>query len=303
MSEENAVKKPETIQDLLMALKRYWASHGCVLAEPYDIEKGAGTMNPETFARVLGPEPFRVAYVEPSRRPQDGRYGENPFRSEKHYQFQVILKPSPADSVDLYIGSLKAFGIDPTVHDLRLEEDNWESPTLGAMGVGWQVVLDGMEISQFTYFQQVGGIEMKPVPVELTYGTERILMFLTGTDDMYELKWNDHLTYGDLRRQAEREFSRHNFEEADAPLHVELFDLYEREAKRLLERGLALPAYDYTLKCSHTFNVLDARGAVGVTERAAYIGRVRRLACRVAEAYVGVRESEGFPLLGREVTA
>jgi glycyl-tRNA synthetase alpha chain len=267
-----------------------------VLAEPYDVEKGAGTMNPETFLRVLGPEPYYVAYVEPSRRPQDGRYGLNPFRLEKHFQFQVILKPSPDDVIEQYLGSLSAFGIDPSVHDLRFEEDNWESPTLGAMGVGWQVLLDGMEITQFTWFQQAGGLELHPIPVELTYGTERILMFLTDTDDVFDLNWSDHVSYADLRREAEREFSTYNFEQADTTMHAELFNVYEKEAGRLIKAGSVLPAYDCVLKCSHAFNVLHARGAIGVSERAAYVGRVRKLACRVAESYVEAREKLGHPL-------
>ena len=290
---------PRTVQDLLMALRSYWAAHGAVLAEPYDIEKGAGTMNPETFLRVLGPEPYRVAYPEPSRRPQDGRYGMNPFRLEKHFQFQVVLKPSPDNVLDLYIGSLRAFGIDPTVHDLRFEEDNWESPTLGAMGVGWQVLLDGMEITQFTYFQQAGGIELKPVSVEITYGTERILMFLTGKNDVFDLQWSERYTYHDLRRENERQFSTYNFELADIGLHFKLFDMYEGEASRLIDLKAVLPAYDCVLRCSHVFNVLHARGALGVTERAAYVGRVRKLAVRVAKAWVAAREALGFPLLAR----
>ena len=287
-----------TIQDLILALSEYWAKKGCVLAQPYDVEKGAGTMNPETFLRVLGPEPYRVAYVEPSRRPQDGRYGENPFRLEKHHQFQVILKPSPEDVIDLYLDSLTSFGIDPRVHDLKLEEDNWESPTLGAMGVGWQVNLDGMEITQFTYFQQAGGLELKPVSAEITYGIERIAMFLTGKNNIFDLSWNQQFTLGDLRRDAEAQFSRYNFEQADVEMHARLFDMHEAEAQRLLAMTppAVLAGYDHGLKMSHAFNILDARGAIGVTERAGYIGRVRKVCCRVAEAYVEGRETLGFPL-------
>jgi glycyl-tRNA synthetase alpha chain len=292
-----STSRVSTVQDLILALSTYWARQGCVLAQPYDIEKGAGTMNPESFLRVLGPEPYRVAYVEPSRRPQDGRYGDNPFRVEKHHQFQVILKPSPDDVIDLYLDSLTSFGIEPKVHDLRFEEDNWESPTLGAMGVGWQVNLDGMEITQFTYFQQAGGLELKPVSAEITYGIERIVMFLTGKDSIFDLPWNEHVTVGDLRRDAEIQFSRYDFEQADVAMEATLFTMYETEARRLLDLGAVLPAYDHCLKLSHAFNILDARGAIGVSERAGYIARVRRVACRVAEAYVQRREELGFPLL------
>jgi glycyl-tRNA synthetase alpha chain len=289
----------QTVQDLILALSSYWASRDCVLAQPYDIEKGAGTMNPETFLRVLGPEPYRVAYVEPSRRPKDGRYGDNPFRVEKHHQFQVMLKPSPDDVVELYLDSLRALGIEAKLHDLKLEEDNWESPTLGAMGVGWQVNLDGMEISQFTYFQQAGGLELKPVSAEITYGIERIVMFLTGKNDIFDLGWSPDVTVGDLRRDAEVEFSRYNFELADVAMLGKVFEMNEAEAMRLLGLGSVLPAYDCCLKLSHAFNVLDARGAIGVSERQGYIARVRKVACRVAEAYLKSREAKGFPLLGR----
>jgi glycyl-tRNA synthetase alpha chain len=284
-------------QDLLQALASYWARQGAVLQQPYDLEVGAGTMHPETFFRVLGPEPWRVAYCSPSRRPVDGRYGENPFRVYKHYQFQVILKPSPPDVQDLYLDSLAAFGVKPSEHDIRFEEDNWESPTLGAAGVGWQVMLDGMEISQFTYFQQAGGMELFPISAELTYGSERIAMFLTGVEDVFDLAWNDRTSYGEIRRSEEAQFSRFNFAAADLELHLRLFDLYEKEARRLLEEGLYLPAYDFCLKCSHTFNVLDARGAVSTTERPGYIGRVRQIACACAASHLKAREAAGFPLL------
>ncbi len=284
-------------QELVRALADYWGKQGAVLQQPYDLEVGAGTMHPDTFFRVLGPEPWRAAYCSPSRRPVDGRYGENPFRVYKHYQFQVILKPSPPDVQDLYLDSLASFGVRVEDHDIRFEEDNWESPTLGAAGVGWQVMLDGMEISQFTYFQQAGGMELSPVSAELTYGSERIAMFLGGVEDVFDLAWNDRCTYGEIRRDEEAQFSRFNFEEADLDLHLRLFDQYEAEGGRLVEKGLYLPAYDFCLRCSHTFNVLDARGAVSTTERPGYIGRVRRIACACAEAYLRAREAAGFPLM------
>jgi len=273
-------------QELILSLQRFWSEQGCLISQPYDIETGAGTMNPHTFLKVLGPEPWNVAYVEPSRRPTDGRYGENPFRVYKHYQFQVIMKPSPDNIQDLYIESLKAFGIKPENHDIRFEEDNWESPTLGAWGVGWQVLLDGMEITQFTYFQQAGGIDLKPVSVEITYGIERICMFINGIDNMYNLDWAHGVNYGTVRKKEEFEFSRYSFETADINLHFQLFDLYEQECARTLDDGLPLAAFDWALKCSHTFNVLDARNAISVTERARFINRVRTLACRCAAAYL-----------------
>jgi len=284
-------------QELILSLSNFWASQDAILQQPYDLEVGAGTMHPDTFFRVLGPEPWRAAYCSPSRRPVDGRYGENPFRVYRHFQFQVVLKPSPADVQELYLASLSAFGVNPSEHDIRFEEDNWESPTLGAAGVGWQVMLDGMEISQFTYFQQAGGLELSPVSVELTYGSERIAMFLAGIENVFDLPWNGERTYGDIRKEEEFQFSRFNFEEADLDRHLRWFDQYESEALRLLEKGLYLPAYDFCLRCSHTFNVLDARGAVSTTERPAYIGRVRKIACACAEAYVQSREKAGFPLL------
>jgi len=273
-----------TIQSLVEKMKAFWAAEGCLIAEPYDLEKGAGTMNPETFLRVLGAAPYASAYVEPCRRPRDGRYGENPQRVEKHHQFQVIVKPSPDDIQETYLRSLEAFGIDLKAHDLRFEEDNWEAPTLGAWGVGWQVMLDGTEITQFTYFQQAGGFDLKPITVEITYGIERLCMFLNGIGDIYALPWNERFTYGDLRRNAERQFSVFDFEEADTVLTARWFDEYESESKRLLGKGLYLPAYDFCLKASHAFNVLDARGAISVAARADYIKRVRRLACSAAEA-------------------
>ncbi len=288
-----------TFQEVILRLESYWAAQGCLIAQPYDIEVGAGTMNPHTFLRCLGPEPWYVAYVEPSRRPTDGRYGENPNRLQHYYQYQVILKPSPHDVIDLYIGSLKALGVDPLDHDIRFVEDDWESPTLGAWGLGWEVWLDGMEITQFTYFQQAGGIDCRPVSAEITYGLERITMYLQGVDSVFDLVWVDGVTYGDVHHRGEVEGSTYNFEEADVAMLFDLFDRFEAEARRLVDKGLVLPAYDYTLKCSHTFNLLDARGAISVTERTRFIGRVRDLARGVAEAYVAQREAMGWPLKGK----
>ena len=290
-----------TFQDLVMKLQEYWSRQGCILAQPYDLEVGAGTMHPATFLRVLGPEPWQVAYVEPSRRPTDGRYGENPNRLQHYYQFQVILKPSPADVQEMYLESLKELGISGREHDIRFVEDNWESPTLGAWGLGWEGWLDGMEITQFTYFQQVGGLDVKPVAAEITYGIERLCMFIQGINNVYDLKWNDKLTYGDVHHQDEVEYSHFNFQHADISLLQELFRSYEQEAQKLLDAGLVRPAYDYVLKCSHTFNLLDARGAISVTERTGYIGRVRNLARQAAEGYLAQREKLGFPLLKEEV--
>ncbi len=286
-----------TFQDLILSLQNYWAAQGCIIQQPYDIEKGAGTFNPATFLRVLGPEPWKVAYVEPSRRPTDGRYGENPNRLQHYYQFQVILKPSPQNIQDLYLNSLKSFGIDPLAHDIRFVEDDWESPTLGAWGLGWEVWLDGMEITQFTYFQQAGGIDLKPVSGEITYGIERIAMYIQGVDNVYDLEWIDGVKYGDIHHQTEVEFSHYNFEEADTAMLFQLFDMYEKECIRLAEKELVFPAYDFVLKGSHAFNLLDARSAISVTERAGYIGRVRNLARICAEGYVKQREKLGFPLL------
>ncbi len=286
-----------TFQELILALERFFAEQGCVMQQPYDIEVGAGTSNPATFLRVLGPEPWNVAYVEPSRRPTDGRYGDNPNRLQHYYQYQVIMKPSPDNIQEIYLDSLRSVGINPLKHDIRFVEDDWESPTLGAWGLGWEVWLDGLEITQFTYFQQAGGIDLKPISAELTYGLERIAMFLQGVDSVYDLIWVKGVTYGDVHHKGEVEWSIHNFDEADVALQLHLFDQYEKESLRLIEKGLVLPAYDYCLKCSHTFNILDARGAIGVTERTSFIGRVRNLARRSAEAYLKQREEMGFPLM------
>jgi glycyl-tRNA synthetase alpha chain len=279
-------------QKLFLALLDFWGEKGCVIQMPYDVEKGAGTMNPETFFRVLGPNPYSVAYVEPSRRPADGRYGENPNRVQKHHQLQVILKPSPSNIQTLYLESLERIGIHLIDHDIRFEEDNWESPTLGAWGVGWQVLLDGLEITQFTYFQQAGGLDLNPISVEITYGLERICMFLNNIENCFDLLWNDSISYRQIRFQDEYEFSKYNFEKADVPLHFKWFGEYEAESQRMIQEKLILPAYDYCLKCSHTFNVLDARGAISVSERANMIQRVRNLACQIAEGYVSKSKSE-----------
>jgi len=284
-------------QDMILVLNKYWGDKGCVIQQPYDVEKGAGTMNPATFLKVLGPEPWQTAYVEPSRRPTDGRYGENPNRLQHYYQYQVIMKPSPDDIQELYLGSLQALGIDLHVHDVRFVEDNWESPTMGAWGLGWEVWLDGMEITQFTYFQQCGGIDCLPIPVEITYGLERIATYIQEVDSAYDITWVDDITYGDIFHQNEVEFSVYNFEKANVSMLLALFDLYEREALDMIEKSLVLPAYDYVLKCSHTFNLLDARGAISVTERTGYIGKIRNLSKRCALAYVDQRKGLGFPLL------
>jgi glycyl-tRNA synthetase alpha chain len=286
-----------TFQGLILGLERFFADKGCVIQQPYDVEVGAGTSNPATFLRVLGPEPWNVAYVEPSRRPTDGRYGDNPNRLQHYYQYQVIMKPSPDDIQEIYLDSLRSVGINPLKHDIRFVEDDWESPTLGAWGLGWEVWLDGLEITQFTYFQQAGGIDLKPISAELTYGIERIAMFLQGVESVYDLTWVKGVTYGDVHHKGEVEWSIHNFDEADVALQLQLFDQYEKESLRLIEKGLVLPAYDYCLKCSHTFNILDARGAIGVTERTSFIGRVRNLARRCAEAFLKQREEMGFPLM------
>ncbi len=286
-------------QEVILALERFWADKGCVIQQPYDLEVGAGTFNPATLLRVLGPEPWKVAYVEPSRRPTDGRYGENPNRLQHYYQYQVILKPSSLDVQDIYLESLKSLGIDPLDHDIRFVEDDWESPTLGASGLGWEVWLDGMEITQFTYFQQAGGISLDPISVELTYGLERIAMYLQEKDNVFDLVWVDNVTYGDVHHRGEVEFSIYNFEEANVDMLFKLFDMYEEEAKQLLKKELVWPAYDYCLKCSHVFNLLDARGAISVAERTNYIARVRNLARMVAHGYVVQREKMGHPLLNR----
>ena len=292
-----------TFQQLILQLQRFWANRGCLIMQPYDIEVGAGTFNPSTFLRVLGPEPWSAAYVEPSRRPTDGRYGDNPYRLQHYYQFQVIMKPSPKDVQEMYLDSLRELGIEPLAHDIRFVEDDWESPTLGASGLGWEVWCDGMEITQFTYFQQAGGIELNPIAVELTYGLERIAMYLQDVDNVYDLEWTSDVRYGQVHHESEVEFSRYNFEEADVPLHFQLFDSFEKESLRLADNGMPLPAYDYCLKCSHAFNVLDARGAISVTERQSYIGRVRNLARHAAEAWIEVRERLGHPLLSGGATA
>lgn len=287
-------------QDLILALNKYWGQQGCIIQQPYDIEKGAGTMNPATALRALGPEPWHVAYVEPSRRPTDGRYGENPNRLQHYFQYQVILKPSPDNIVELYLGSLREIGIDPDEHDIRLVEDNWESANLGAWGLGWEVWLDGMEVTQFTYFQQFGGIDCKPVSGEITYGIERLAMFVQKVESVYDIQWVDGITYGDIYHQNEVEQSTYNFEIADTEMLFALFDMYEKECNRILAADLVLPAYDYILKCSHTFNLLDARSAISVTERQHYIARVRTMAKACAEAYVAQREKLGFPLIQDE---
>ena len=286
-----------TFQELLMTLQRFWAERGCVIQQPYDIEVGAGTFNPATLLRVLGPEPWSAAYVEPSRRPTDGRYGENPNRLQHYYQYQVILKPSPKNVQELYLDSLRTLGLDPLDHDIRFVEDDWESPTLGAWGLGWEVWLDGMEITQFTYFQQAGSIDLSPVSVELTYGPERIAMYIQGVSSVYDLEWTKGVKYGDVHHRGEVEHSIYNFELADVDMLFHLFDLYEAEALRIIGHHLVLPAYDYCLKCSHTFNLLNARGAISVAERSSLIGRVRQLARLCAEGYLKQREEMGFPLL------
>ena len=287
-----------TFQELILGLSKFWADQGCGLQQPYDLEVGAGTMHPDTFLRVLGPEPWNVAFVQPSRRPADARYGENPFRLGKHYQLQVILKPSPMDVQRIYIRSLEALGIDLTVHDLRFEEDNWEAPTLGAWGVGWQVMLDGMEITQFTYFQQAGGIDLNPISAEITYGLERITMFLGFSRSVYDIEWvAGGVNYGQVRHQDEVEFSKYYFELADVAFLKQQFDGFEKESTRCLDEGVVLPAYEFALKCSHIFNILDSRGAVSVTERVELIQRVRYLSVACANSYVARREELGFPLL------
>ena len=285
-------------QDLVFELQRFWAAKGCVIQQPYDMEVGAGTFHPSTFLRVLGPEPWNVAYVQPSRRPTDGRYGENPNRLQHYYQFQVIMKPSPLEIQDMYLDSLRSFGIDPLYHDIRFVEDDWESPTLGAWGLGWEVWLDGMEITQFTYFQQTGGFNLSPISVEITYGIERICMYLQDVDNVYKIKWNKDIFYGDIFLEPEKEYSVYNFEEADSAMLRGLFDSFEAEGEKILKgRELVYPAYDFCMKCSHVFNILDARGALSVTERTNYVARVRNLAKTCAELYIRKREALGFPLI------
>ncbi len=291
-------------QDIIAKLNEYWAHKGCIVIQGYDLEVGAGTFNPATFLRALGPEPWNVAYVEPSRRPTDGRYGDNPNRLQHYYQYQVIMKPSPLDVQELYLNSLRYLGIKLEEHDVRFVEDDWESPTLGAAGLGWEVWLDGMEITQFTYFQQCGSFELDPIPVELTYGIERICMYIQGVDNVFDIKWNESISYRDVHHRSEFEFSHYNFNIAGVDMLFSLFDMYEKECLAILdytEQRLVLPAYDYVLKCSHVFNLLDARGAISVTERVGYITRVRNLARRCAERYIEIREEMGYPLLKKEI--
>jgi len=287
-------------QDIIKELNSYWASAGCVVLQPYDMEVGAGTFHPATLLRALGPEPWKASYVQPSRRPTDGRYGENPNRLQHYYQYQVVLKPSPKEVQDMYLESLKRFGLNLLEHDIRFVEDDWESPTLGAWGLGWEVWLDGMEITQFTYFQQAGSIDLKPITVEITYGLERIAMYLQKVESVYDIAWNSDVTYGQIFHQAEKEFSAFNFEEANVADLTTSFDNYERDALQLVEKGLILPGYDYCLKCSHTFNLLDARKAISVAERTRYIGRIRNIARKVAQRYLEQREEMGFPLLDKK---
>ncbi|KPQ35185.1 MAG: glycyl-tRNA synthetase alpha subunit GlyQ [Phormidesmis priestleyi Ana] len=284
-------------QSVIATLNDFWANQGCLIMQPYDTEKGAGTKSPHTFLRAIGPEPWSVAYVEPCRRPADGRYGENPNRYQHYFQYQVLIKPSPDNIQDLYLESLRALGIMPEEHDVRFVEDNWEDAAVGAWGVGWEVWLDGMEVTQFTYFQQCGGLDCRPVSIEITYGLERLTMYLQEVDAMAKIRWNDELTYGDVYMQAEIENSTYNFEASSSELLFKLFDLYQQEAEQLMEKKLVLPSYDYVLKCSHAFNLLDARGVISVTERTRYIRQVRGLARKVAQLYLEQREKLGFPLL------
>jgi glycyl-tRNA synthetase alpha chain len=285
-----------TFQQIILQLQNYWDAQGCALLQPYDMEVGAGTSHTATFLRALGPEPWKAAYVQPSRRPKDGRYGENPNRLQHYYQFQVVLKPAPSNILDLYLGSLKALGFDLTKNDIRFVEDDWENPTLGAWGLGWEVWLNGMEVTQFTYFQQVGGINCKPITGEITYGLERLAMYLQGVDNVYDLKWTNNLSYGDVYLQNEKEQSAYNFEHSDADFLFTAFSAHEKQAQYLMSQALALPAYEQVLKAAHSFNLLDARGAISVTERAAYIGRIRNLARSVAQSYLESRERLGFPM-------
>ena len=300
---EHALQPPSTFQGLILGLQQYWARQGCVLLQPYDMEVGAGTFHPATFLRAIGPEPWRSAYVQPSRRPTDGRYGENPNRLQHYYQFQVVLKPSPLEIQEIYLDSLRELGIDPLVHDIRFVEDNWESPTLGAWGLGWEVWLNGMEVTQFTYFQQVGGLDCRPVTGEITYGLERIAMYLQGVESVFDLVWTEgaagRISYGDVFHQNEVEMSAYNFEKADIEQLFHWFDTCETQSQQLVADGLPLPAYEMALKASHTFNLLDARSAISVTERQRFILRVRSLARAVAQAYYERRESLGFPMLGK----
>lgn len=289
------------LQEMILALQNFWGKQGCLLAQPYDVEKGAGTLNPMTFLRALGPEPWNVAYVEPSRRPADGRYGENPNRLYQHHQFQVLMKPAPENIQEIYLESLQELGIDPLQHDIRFVEDNWENPTFGAAGLGWEVWLDGMEITQFTYFQQVGGLETNPVSVEITFGLERLSTYLQDKENVFELAVTDQVNYGEVFLQPEYEHSKYTFEISDPDQLFQWFQDYEQEAKQALDHALVFPAYDYILKCSHVFNLLDARGAISVTERTHYISRVRHLAKRCAKTFVKEREKRGYPLLKEKV--
>ncbi|MCV3324869.1 glycine--tRNA ligase subunit alpha [Pediococcus pentosaceus] len=291
------MNKKLSVQEIILTLQKYWAEQGCILMEAYDTEKGAGTMSPYTFLRAIGPEPWNAAYVEPSRRPADGRYGENPNRLYQHHQFQVVMKPSPENIQELYLGSLKALGIDPLEHDIRFVEDNWENPSMGCAGVGWEVWLDGMEVTQFTYFQQVGGLEVNPVTSEVTYGLERLSSYIQDVESVFDLEWGNGVSYGDIFREPEFEHSKYSFEESNQAMLEKMFNDFEAEANRLIEDGLVHPAYDYILKCSHTFNLLDARGTVSVTERAGFLSRIRNMARKVARAFVEEREKLGFPLL------
>lgn len=291
------MNKKLSVQEIILTLQKYWADQGCMLMEAYDTEKGAGTMSPYTFLRAIGPEPWNAAYVEPSRRPADGRYGENPNRLYQHHQFQVVMKPSPENIQELYLGSLKALGIDPLEHDIRFVEDNWENPSMGCAGVGWEVWLDGMEVTQFTYFQQVGGLEVNPVTSEVTYGLERLSSYIQDVESVFDLEWGNGVSYGDIFREPEFEHSKYSFEESNQAMLEKMFNDFEAEANRLIEDGLVHPAYNYILKCSHTFNLLDARGTVSVTERAGFLSRIRNMARKVARAFVEEREKLGFPLL------
>ena len=291
------MSKKLTVQEIILTLQNYWSNQGCLLLQAYDTEKGAGTMSPYTFLRAIGPEPWNAAYVEPSRRPADGRYGENPNRLFQHHQFQVVMKPSPENIQELYIGSLIALGIDPLEHDIRFVEDNWENPSLGCAGLGWEVWLDGMEVTQFTYFQQVGGLECNPVTSEITYGLERLASYIQEVESVYDLVWTGDVKYGDIFKQPEYEHSKYAFEESNPELLMQLFTEYEKEATILMEKGLVHPAYDCVLKCSHAFNLMDARGIISATDRAGFLGRIRKMARTIAKTFVAEREALGFPLL------
>ncbi|GAB6092134.1 glycine--tRNA ligase alpha subunit [Furfurilactobacillus curtus] len=297
---DNHVDQKLSVQQIILTLQQYWAAQGCMLMQAYDTEKGAGTMSPYTFLRAIGPEPWNAAYVEPSRRPADGRYGENPNRLYQHHQFQVLMKPAPDNIQDLYLNSLRELGIDPLEHDIRFVEDNWENPSMGCAGVGWEVWLDGMEITQFTYFQIVGGLEMNPVAAEVTYGLERLSSYIQDVNSVFDLEWSDGVLYGDIFKEPEFEHSKYSFEESNQTMLLTLFDDFEKEAQANLAKGLVHPAYDYILKCSHTFNLLDARGAVSVTERAGYLSRIRNMARSVAKTFVNERAKRGFPLIKDE---